>query len=111
MTGFTAPSGGADAKYISATSTQNTVSVEVGKKYLISVAICSGYYLTADSLSNCVVISSSTWVNTSDTGYRRTYLKTYYIKATGTTLTFSCTFSAGTTAEHSTIQAITCYEI
>ena len=111
MIGFTASGGAAEAKYISATSVQNTVSVEVGKKYLISVAICSGYGISTDSISNCVLISSTSWVTTNATANRRSYLKTYYIKTTGTTLTFSCTFSGGTTAEHSTLQAITCYEI
>lgn len=112
MSGFIG-AGGTDsvAKYISVTSLQNTVTVEVDKKYLISVTICSGYYIASDVLSNCTVISTSPWVNTNDTTSRRSYLKTYYIKTTGTDLTFSCTFAGGTTSEHSTLQAITCYEI
>ena len=110
MTGFTAPSGGADAKYISATSVQNTITVEVGKKYLISVAISCGFDVTNMFLSNCTTISETNPVQSNrETGNRYAWLKTFYIKATGTTLTLTWTLSSG--GANSTLQAITCYEI
>ena len=109
MTGFTAPSGGADAKYISATSRQNTVLVEIGKKYLVSAAMGSGYDVTSMSLTGCTVISQSNIALSNANNYRSAYLKTFYVKATATTLTLQWSVTTG--GANTTLQAMTCYKI
>ena len=109
MTGFTAPSGGADVKYISATGYQNTVLVEIDKKYLISAAIGSGYDVTSMSLTGCTVISQSNVVSSNANNYRNAWLKTFYVKATATTLTLQWSVTVG--GANTTLQAMTCYEI
>ena len=109
MTGFTAPSGGADAKYISATSGKNTVLVEIGKKYLVSAAMGSGFDVTSMSLTGCTVISQSNIVESDANGYRIAWLRTFYVKATATTLTLQWSVTSG--GANTTLQAMTCYEI
>ena len=93
----------------SAASSLNTVTVEIGKEYIISAAIVSGYSIISMSLSNCTIISSTSIVQSNAINNINAWLKTFYVKATGATLTLSWSVAAG--GASSTFQAITCLEL